>query len=428
MIRSRLVSDLALLCHLATHFLLTRCIEHSANLAMVVLLTTVASPLRAEDWFRYRGPQLNGRSSETNWSHQWPDAGPNHLWRADVGIGLSAVSVSDGRAYTLGNTDDTDRVTCLDTKTGAVLWQFGYTAPLDANEFTGGPTSTPTVDGPFVYTLGRRGELFCFDKVTGQLSWQIQVAELAKVRTPTWGFSSSPLVSGELLLLNVGDAGLAVNKHTGALVWSSADRDAGYSSMVPLQVAGKSAVVFGSARSYVCVTAMTGEELWRERWLTTFGCNAADPIIAGQQIFISSGYNRGCALLELVEGKVVQRWKSKEMQNQLSSSLLIDGFLYGIHGDVGSGTELRCMELSNGTVQWSSADLQPGGLAAAGQRLIIMSDAGELVIAAASPAHSQILARHQVLTDKCWTAPVLSNGKIYCRSMHGELVCVDVAK
>lgn len=440
MIKSRLAGDIArfrLLTlnglksrYLITCYLVTSacCLMSFSRWAIVCLLLGLASPAFAEDWFRYRGPRLNGISNETNWSHQWPEAGPTQLWQADVGIGLSAISVSDGRAYTLGNVDDTDRVTCLNTETGAVLWQYDYAAPLDANEFSGGPTSTPTVDGANVYTLSRRGDLFCFDKVTGQLNWQIQVAELAKVRTPTWGFSSSPLVSGELLLLNVGDAGVAINKQTGRLVWSSADRDAGYSSMVPLQVAGQQAVVFGSARSYVCVAAMTGEELWRERWLTTFGCNAADPIVVGEQIFISSGYNRGCALLELKASSVTQLWKNKEMQNQLSSSVLIDGYLYGIHGDVGTDKQLRCMELSSGTVQWSAANLEPGGLSAAGQRLIVLSEAGELVIVDASPAQSQILARHQVLKDKCWTAPVLANGKIYCRSMQGELVCVVVGE
>ncbi len=397
-------------------------------LATTCLLFGFVSPTIAEDWFRFRGPQLTGLSTETDWSHAWGETGPPVLWRSAVGIGLSSVVVSEGRAYTLGNADDVDLVICLDSNTGAELWRHTYSCPLDANEFEGGPTSTPTVDGAQLFTLSRRGDLICFDKVSGHIHWQTQVAELAKVRTPTWGFAGSPLVIGELLLVNVGDAGVAINKQSGEIVWGSADRDAGYSSMVPVQVAGNQAVVFGSARSYVCVSVQSGEELWRERWLTTFGCNAADPIVADQRIFISSGYNRGCALLELSGKQNAQVWKNKEMQNQISSCVLIDGFLYGIHGDVGAGTQLRCMDFSSGDLQWSDESLQPGGLSAAGQRLILLSDDGELIIVEASPLGSNIVARHRVLNEKCWTAPVLSNGKIYCRSALGELVCLQVGK
>jgi outer membrane protein assembly factor BamB len=385
------------------------------------------SPAAAEEWFRFRGPQLNGLSTEDQWSHAWGESGPLVAWRSQVGVGLSGLVVSAGRVYTLGNTDDIDAVFCLDAHSGQVIWQHSYPAPVDSNEFEGGPTSTPTVSGDQLFTLSRQGDLLCFDKATGQVQWHQQVAELAGVRVPTWGFAGSPLVLEDLVLVNVGEAGVAVQRQTGELVWNSADRDAGYSSIVPFTWQGQAAVIFGSARAYVCVEPTTGREMWRHRWLTTFGCNAADPIIFEDKIFISSGYNRGCVQLDASGPEVTEIWKHKEMQNQISSCVLIDGFLYGIHGDVGGSTQLRCIQWSTGKVQWSDDSFRPGAISAAGRRLIVVSDDGELLIMAAESQASRVLARYRGLQAKCWTAPVLSSGQLYCRSALGELLCLRLA-
>jgi outer membrane protein assembly factor BamB len=106
--------------------------------------------------------------------------------------------------------------------------------------------------------------------------------------------------------------------------------------------------------------------------------------------------------------------------------VLVDGFLYGVHGDVNVGTQLRCMEMLTGEVKWSEASIQPGAISAAGDRLIILTDDGELVVGKASPEKFSVLARHRVVEGRCWTAPVLSAGRIYCRTADGELVCLDV--
>ena len=153
---------------------------------LVFLLCSAAwvGPSFGEDWYRFRGPRLDGISSETDWSHDWPDAGSKIVWTANVGVGLSSVSISEGRAYTMGNEDDHDTVYCFDADSGKVLWQETYPSPTDANEFDGGPTSTPTVDGEFVYTLSRGGELSAWNKESGGPSaWSINVAsEQAEVR------------------------------------------------------------------------------------------------------------------------------------------------------------------------------------------------------------------------------------------------------
>lgn len=384
-----------------------------------------ARPLAGDDWSRWRGPEGTGISQESDWRKHWPEA-PNILWEAFVGTGLSSVSVQDGRLYTAGNELNVDTVYCIDAETGESIWEYSYPSPLGNNEFEGGPTSTPTVDGGAVFFLGRQGDLFCFDASTGQVRWSKNVSIEADVRVPAWGFAGSPVVAGDRLLVNVGDAGLAVDKQTGSLLWSSADKDAGYATPVVYQDGEQSLAIFASGRSYVAVDAETGTERWRQRWLTTFGCNAADPILDGQRVFLSSGYNRGAALLDLSEGDCDVVWKNKEMQNQLSTSVLIDGYLYGISGDIDAGAELRCLELASGQLQWSDRSVRYGALAAADGHLLALSDSGELLVAPAVPHAFQPLAQSQVVEGKCWTVPVLSGGRIYCRTADGVLVCVDV--
>ena len=152
----------------------------------------------AEDWYRFRGPRLDGVSAESKWRDQWGKAPRKIVWTASVGTGFSSVSISDGRLYTIGNEDNVDTVYCLDCTTGDEIWTHSYTSPTDPNEFEGGPTSTPTVAGSDVYTIGRRGDLFCFDKVSGEVRWSINVADEAQVRIPAWGFAGSPLLTGDV--------------------------------------------------------------------------------------------------------------------------------------------------------------------------------------------------------------------------------------
>lgn len=387
-----------------------------------------AAAAMGEDWYRFRGPRLDGISQESIVTTAWPADGPPIAWTRELGSGFSSVSVSDGRLYTIGNADNVDTVFCLDSTSGQTIWKHDYASPTDPNEFEGGPTSTPTVDGNAVYTLGRHGDLLCFDKTDGTVRWHINIADQADVRIPTWGFAGSPLVCGDALILNVGDAGAAVHKHNGKPIWSSADKDAGYSTPVPIETPQGKAVIIGSGRSYVCVDVATGKEHWRQRWLTTFGCNAADAIVSGNQVLLSSAYNRGAARLELDDDKVTVAWKNKDLQTQLSTSILLNGYVYGIHGNLATGGELRCIDWKTGEVQWSDNRVAYGAMAATEKQLILLSDAGELLILAASPHRFQLLGRATILDGKCWTTPVLSGQRLYCRSATGTLACVDLSQ
>ncbi|MCA9138315.1 MAG: PQQ-binding-like beta-propeller repeat protein [Planctomycetales bacterium] len=390
-----------------------------------LLLIVFPGTAISEDWYRWRGPHLDGISTETRLNCDWKNDQAKLAWKAQVGTGFSSVVVKDKRAFTLGHVDDQDVVYCLDVDDGNQQWKFGYPAELGDRDFEGGPTSTPTIDDDRVYVLARAGELFCFDAASGKVNWRKQVADEASVRLPGWGFSAAPLVVGEMLLLNMGESGVAIDKRTGELIWSSADRECGYATPVVVGEGASAVAIFASGKAYTGVEAKSGKQLWSERWLTSFNCNAADPIVHDGKMFLSSGYNRGAALFDMTGETPSLIWKSKEMKNQIHGCLLYKEHLYGIDGDMESGARLRCMEWSTGEVVWSVDDLHPGGLAIAGGRLILLTEPGELVVAPASPQGWTPTSRATVTGRKSWTAPVISGGRIFCRSIDGLVVCVD---
>ena len=175
-----------------------------------------------------------------------------------------------------------------------------------------------------------------------------------------------------------------------------------------------------------CIEAATGKVLWRYEWKTDYDINAADPIIVGDMIFISSGYNKGCALLQVNADGAKEIYSNRNMRNQCNGSVLWGGYVYGFDGQVGGSGKLTCMDLKTGQIKWAQAGLGTGSLMLADGKLIVLGEAGKLAIVEASPDGYRELASAQILTGKCWTVPVLANGRIYARNAAGDLVCVDV--
>ncbi len=391
------------------------------------VVTLAAGSVFGLDWHRWRGPDLNGISKETGWSANWPKEGPKQLWRASVGMGFSSMSVSGGRVYTMGNQSNKDTVHCFDAATGKEIWKHTYAEDLDPRYYEGGTSGTPTVDGGTVYTLSRKGKLFALDAASGKVLWQKNIPDELQAAIPEWGFAGSPLVFEDLLILNVGTHGAAVEKASGNPVWSTGREASGYSTPVIFDSKGRKAVAIFGARALTARDAKNGKEIWTFPWKTSYDVNAADPIFHGDKVFISSGYRSGGALLKLKDEPSVV-WKSQNMHNQLNSSVLIDGHLYGCSGQNGHAGDLRCVEFDTGQVKWTEPSAGLGALMAADGKLIVLSEKGELIIAEATPEKFRPLARAQVLGGKCWTTPVLANGRIYCRNGQGTLVCVDVAE
>ncbi len=382
------------------------------------------------DWPCWRGPELNGISREADWSVAWPAEGPKRLWQAEVGTGFSSVVVSQGRLYTLGNTKiggvEQDTVYCLDAATGAMIWKHAYPCPLDAKYNEGGPYSTPTVDGNRVYTFSKRGHLFCFATTNGQVLWWKNLMEELGVHKPTWGFAGSPLVIGGRVLLNVGRSGTAVQRATGRVLWSSGTNAAGYATPVPLPGGRDPAALIFAEKDLFAVRVGDGRVLWNHPWKSPWDINAADPIVAGDRVYLSS-LDRSGTLLKVGPNGPSVVWSNRLMGNQFSQCVLWQDHLYGIDGNTDTPTNaLRCVDFRTGAVRWSQSGLGLGQPLLANGYLVVLSDSGELVVAPAAPEGFKPVARAQVLTGKCWTPPVLANGRLYCRNARGLLVCLSL--
>jgi len=387
-------------------------------------LLAIGAGLAAADWPCFHGPNRDLISNETGWTHEWPGGKPNEVWRVSVGIGFSSVSVAGGRVYTMGNVDDTDIVWCLDAKSGETLWTHKY--PCKEGSYPG-PRMTPTVDGDLVFTLGRDGQLYGLNARSGKPVWYVDIAKEYGVKQSKfkWGLACSPLVLGDLLILDTGRT-LALLKKTGKLAWASGRDNAGFSSPTAIQIGGKTFINCFNAYGLVLVNAADGKELGRMEWETEYEINSASPIPSGDKLFISSGYGKGCALVQVGPKGLSPVYQNREMRNHCNSSVLYKDFLYGFDGQQGSTGRLACLEFATGQVKWAQRGMKVGSLMIADGKIIAMLDGGDLLIAEASPDAYKELARAKVLGGQCWTYPVLCGGRIYCRSNEGaELVCLD---
>lgn len=401
----------------------------TASIIAVLLVCAFSSTISAEDWPQWRGPNRNGISNEKQWSSTWPADGPKQLWRTSVGTGYSSVAVSNGRVYTVGNKDKTDTIYCLNAVTGAEIWKHSYPCVADGAGHPG-PASTPTVDGEFVYTLSREGHLFCLDASSGKPIWSKHIVNDFSIKYPEWGYATSPLILDNMIIMDAG-AALAVDKSNGNLIWKTRDygeswgikeHGGGYSSPYAFNLNGKQLLAVFNSSGLVNLDPGSGRELMLHPWKTAYNINGATPIVSDNRIFISSGYNVGCALLEISEDGLTTIWQNRNMRNRFASSVLWEGHLYGVDDN-----RLRCLDWKTGDLKWTQRGLGEGSLMLAGDKLIIMGDKGDLAIAEASPDSYKELARARVLSGLCWTVPVLSGGKIYCRNHEGELLCLDVS-
>jgi outer membrane protein assembly factor BamB len=400
--------------------------------------TLVEDPDPSEDWPQWRGPRRDGLSTEEDLLTTWPPEGPRVLWRAAAGEGYSSLAVAAGRVYTLFQDGDRETVVCWDADTGREQWRFPYPARY-VNGFGSGPRATPTVDGDRVYTVGATGLFHCLDAATGKKLWEHDLLKECGAANLPWGVSFSPLVDGDLVFTNPGGPDgrsvAAFNKHNGKLVWQALDDPAGYSSPIAVTAAGVRQVVVFTGAGLVGMAPGDGKLFWRYPWETSYGVNAATPIFfrarSGERthecLFISSGYGKGCALLEVMKGEggapeVKMVYENNRMRNHFSSSVRLGDHVYGLDDD-----RLTCMEVRTGQVAWQQRGLGKGALIAAGRHLIVLGEAGTLALVEAAPDAYHESARFDVFQGKCWTAPALAHGRLYLRD-EKEVVCLDLRK
>jgi outer membrane protein assembly factor BamB len=393
-------------------------------LTLAVLLASTAA--QSADWPQWRGLERNGVSLEKI-NLAWPASGPDVAWRSLVGTGFSSIAVSSGRVYTMGNSNHTDSVWCLDAKNGKPLWRHQYAAKLDPQYYEGGPSSTPTIHEGRVYTLSKWGSVYCLDATNGSVVWHHDLWQEG-IRSNRWGFAGSPLVWKDLLILNAGSAGTALELKTGKLAWSSGTNVAGYASPTLYRAGDKEVVLIFATDFLAAVDPRTGKELWRRPFKTSYNTNNTDPLPVGDRILISS-FSRGAELLAVKENAPPDLvYETKELKNHLSPGIPIGDFLYAFHGEAKFKTELRCIHIPTGEVKWHRTDPAFGSMIRVGSNLLLLSDKGELIAGEPSPEGFRELARARILDGVSWTPPALADGHLYARNATGTLVCVDLSK
>jgi outer membrane protein assembly factor BamB len=405
----------------------------TAGIGMLVVLFWAihAAAAPPPDWPQWRGPNRDAVSNETAWTHQWAEAGPTVAWKADVGTGYSAVSIAAGKLFTMGNVDKNDVVWCLEAATGKVVWKHSYPCLPDetkGHEAYPGPRMTPTVDGDRVYTLSRYGHLFCLGVADGAMRWSTNVQEKHNIQQTQykWGLASSPVIVGDLVIFDLGGS-LAFKKTSGDLAWRALEKKAAFCSPNTLQIDGKTYVTAFNAEEFALLDAATGNVLGKFPITNRYQANIGTPIVVGDKVFISSGYNRGSVLFQATASGLKTIYDKRDLATLSVNPVLYKGHVYGISGEAGHRGPMACIEFETGKVKWTEKGVSiGGGMLVAGGKLLFTKPEGELVVAEASPDGYKELAKAKVLEKPAWTMPVLLDGRIYCRSNGGGLVCLDV--
>ena len=399
-------------------------------LGLVAFATRAAADSEASasgDWPQWRGPERNGVSSVTGLLKSWSEKGPAVVWRIPGGEGFSGISIARGRAYTMFARGNTELVVCLDAATGKEVWRAQTGTNFRDRQGGNGPRSTPLVAGDQVFVLSANGTFYALEAKSGAVQWKSDFAQQFGSQAPRWGFSTSPLVEGDLVLVEAGGGGgkslVAFARENGRVIWASQGDKPSYSSPLAITVGGMRQIVFFTAEGPVAVTPAEGRLLWRHTWHTSYDVNAATPVfVAPDRIFISSGYDKGAALLRIKAGGagVEQVWQSRVMKNHMATSVLHQGHLYGF--DAGT---LKCIEAASGESAWRKRGLGKGSLILADGHLFVLGEGGDLALVEATPVEYREKGRVEVFKSKCWTAPSLSGGKLYLRDER-EIVCLDV--
>lgn len=408
----------------------------------------------ANDWPYWRGPLRNGISNEpSGWSEsRWLAEQP--AWTANVGVGASSPLVVGNSVYTLGRSEGHDVLRSLNTLDGRERWSVRYKTPEFARFHNGdegfysGPSSTPEYDPKtkFIYTLGSDGDLHCWDTASqGKKVWGLNLYDTYKVkqrpkltRAPMrdYGYTSSPLVRGDWLLVEVGASRgtlIAFDKKTGKEVWASELKDeAGHNAgPVPMVVEGVPCVALLTQRNLAVIRLDAGKEgksVAEYPWVTDFANNIASPAVKDNFVLVTSAYNQ-YAMCKL---KITLKGAEKVWQKPYPSKVCTPI----IHGDsvYVAWQKVRCLDWETGEQRWEGGSIgDPGScIVTADERLLVYGHNGKLLLvetARRSPkTYKELAMKDKLFASHAWPHIALADSRIYCREREGRIVCFQVAK
>ena len=386
------------------------------------------------EWLGPLGSFRNGHSAENDWNQDWAIKEPQLLWKQELGLGAAGVSCFKGMVYCVGNKENKEIVQCLNSNTGQVIWQYSYPCPIDKRMFEGGSASTPVVDKSrnALYVLSHEGELRALSINDGKEMWKVSYITELKGSRPNYGYSSSPLVHRDVLITVPGGkdgAVVALDPETGEKKWSSGKDGPGYSSPIQINDTGSSNVMVFNSYGLSVFDTNLGQELARARWKTDYKINASLPLYIGGHIFVCSGYGKGGGMFRFDANELNLIYETKEAVCQFQSPIESGGFAYMVIGDNSTRAKLACMRLDTGGILWTEPLAgNRGNVIVADNKLIVVSERGEVVLCDASDEGFNGRGRFQAVGGRCWAPPAFADSKLYIRNNKGRLVCYDVRK
>lgn len=376
----------------------------------------------------FRGARRDGAADGAGLMPTWPEGGPPVLYRQPVGSGYAGFVIGGGRAYTIEQRRREEVIACYDFETGAELWTVSYRGFFVEQMGGEGPRATPTLDGDRLYSLGASGDLYCVNAETGIVVWQRDI--LKGMSNLQWAMSGSPLVLGDRVYVTNsglgGDSILALDKMTGDVIWTSLPEQQGYSSLLVAELCGKQQLLNFAAFAINGIDPDTGERLWSFPWTgSQNGINVAQPIPVGDdRVFISTGYGKGCALLQIARNgdafSVTELWANINMKNKFNSSVLHNGYIYGLDEGV-----LACVKVEDGSKAWKAGRYGHGQILLAGDQILVLGEDGSLTMVAADPAGHRVLGSCHPIEGKTWNNLALAGGRLLIRN-NREMACLDL--
>ena len=394
------------------------------------------------DWPGWRGPNRDNRSPDTGLVKEWPKDGPELLWTfEDGGTGYSCSTLVDGKLFFTGSRKGKAEIICLDAATGKELWSSAIGKDEGQGYNTGwggGPRGAVTVDDGLAYAMSANGSVVCVSAADGSKKWSKELVGDFGGKEPSWGFSESPLVDGDKLIVTPGGkkgAIVALDKKTGKEIWRSTDveDDAQYASVIVAEVGGKRQYVQLFMNRLVGVSAEDGKLLWSAAWPSGRTAVIPTPIYHDGMVYMTSGYGSGCQLVKIDGGEAEVVWDNKVMKNHHGGVVLNEGHIYGFS----DGGGLTCQELKSGDRVWNEKGegIEKGAVHYADGMLYCVDEKeGSVFLVEATPDGFKEKGRFPMpkktkLRDntqgKVWAHPVVIGGRLYLRDQD-LLFCFDV--
>jgi outer membrane protein assembly factor BamB len=371
-------------------------------------------------WTDFRGPRRDGIYDEMPVQTKWPAQGPQRLWKKPIGGGYASFVIAEGRAYTIEQRRNQEVVSAYDLATGQEVWSHAWEAYFRESMGGDGPRATPTWHEGHIYALGAEGELRCLDARNGRRIWSKNILTENGADNLTWGMSAAPLiVDDKVIVLPGGQDGrsvVAYDKLTGAPVWSSLDDKQAYTSPILATLAGQRQIVVVSARRAMGLSVDKGALLWEYPWVTSFDVNASQPVIVdGERLILSAGYDHGAALVKIARSgndfSAQKVWENRRMKNKFTSSVLHDGYIYGLDESI-----LACVNAETGELKWKGGRYGFGQVMLASGHLIVSAENGDLALVRATPDQHQELVRFSAIEGKTWNHPAAAHGILLVRN------------